>query len=232
MSDDITIEIEQAALDTVPIFPLPGTVLLPHTLISLHIFEPRYRQMMAYCLDNHRVMAIAQLDEQGRPDRFGRPPIHSVAGLGYVRRSVRLPDGRYNLVLEGVARIDVSDEHPPETTFRRSRARLLEDLWPADLAAARSARSALWALCGRAFVEKDERELLENLHRLDAARLADAVAAAAVEEASDRQRVLEACDVLRRIELVSGVLGTRLLGFETQTAATTNPRWGIQPGEA
>ncbi|MEL6189610.1 MAG: LON peptidase substrate-binding domain-containing protein [Myxococcota bacterium] len=57
MTEELTIEIDPSALEAVPIFPLPGTVLLPQTLVSLHVFEPRYRNMMAYCLEEHRVMA-------------------------------------------------------------------------------------------------------------------------------------------------------------------------------
>lgn len=239
MTEEITIEIDEEALDAVPVFPLPGTVLLPHTLVSLHIFEPRYRQMMAYCLENHRVMALAMLDEGGEPDAFGRPPVHRVAGLGYVRRSARLPDGRYNLVLEGVARVDVSDEHAPETAFRRARALLLEDHVGDDPAALVTAAHAVRALASRALDGDEDRELLGGLHALEPGPLADAIAASLLEDARERQRVLEAVDVRARLELVSGILGARLI--ETADEArppparddeTRLPSWGIVPGKA
>lgn len=236
MTEEITIEIDQVALDAVPVFPLPGTVLLPHTLMSLHIFEPRYRQMMAYCLDNQRVMAVAMLDERGEPDGHGRPPIHSKAGLGYVRRSARLPDGRYNIVLEGVARVDVSHEHGPETAFRRAHAMLHTDATefsPAVL----SAVHALRALCGRAFNGPDGEEVLASLGPLDPARLADTIAASVVEDAQERQRILEATDVLDRVQLVSGALGAYLLDRQEDEALAASvdeklPGWGIIPGKA
>lgn len=237
MTEEITIEIEQAALDAVPIFPLPGTVLLPHTLVSLHIFEPRYRQMMAYSLETHRVLAIAMLDERGRPDIYGRPPVHQVAGLGYVRRSARLPDGRYNIVLEGVARVDVADEHPPERAFRRARARLLEDQLDASASEVRTAAHALRALCGRVFTAAEGRDLLDGLHVLDPGHLADTVGAAIVEDAQERQRILEATSVLERLKLVSGALGARLFEVEEEaepeeSVEARGPRWGIVPGKA
>ena len=238
MSEEITIEIDQKALEAVPIFPLPGTVLLPHTLVSLHIFEPRYRQMMAYCLDTHRVLAVAMLDEKGEPDCYGRPPIYSTAGLGYVRRSARLPDGRYNLVLEGVARIDVSQEHPPETAFRRAHALLLEDQVPEHQASTVDAAShALRALCARAFSGTQEQSLLEAMHTLEPGRLADSIAASAVEDSLERQLILETTDILKRLEVVSGVLGTllldRVVDEEDEAGESSQvPRWGIVPGKA
>lgn len=238
MSEEITIEIDQAALEAVPVFPLPGTVLLPHTLVSLHIFEPRYRQMMAYCLEGHRVMALAMLDENGQPDVHGRPPVHATAGLGYVRRSAKLPDGRYNVVLEGVARVDVGDEHPPETAFRRARARLLPDEPAEPTPKLTTAAHALRALASRAMSAGEKgREVASALSELDPSRLADAVAAATLEDAAERQRVLETIPVGARLELVSGALGAMLLDLPEPAMTPREgeaklPSWGVTPGKA
>ena len=78
MTDDVPPE----ALASLPVFPLPGTLLLPQTMVSLHVFEPRYRKMMEHVLDGHRCLAVAMLDENGQPDTYGRPPLHAVAGVG------------------------------------------------------------------------------------------------------------------------------------------------------
>ena len=125
MTDETSIT--PADLAELPVFPLPGTVLLPKTFISLHIFEPRYRAMMEFCTEGPRLLAIAMLDDRNAPDPHQRPAIFRTAGLGAVRRAVKFPDGRYNLVLEGVARVDLSDELPPDEVFRRVRGRLCED---------------------------------------------------------------------------------------------------------
>jgi hypothetical protein len=90
------------ALTALPVFPLPGVLLLPGTLISLHIFEPRYRRMMEDVLEGHRAIAVAMLNERGPPDRFGRPPVHGVASVG-VRRSARLPDAATTSCSRGAA---------------------------------------------------------------------------------------------------------------------------------
>lgn len=238
MTEELTIEIDPSALESVPIFPLPGTVLLPQTLVSLHVFEPRYRKMMTYCLEEHRVMAVAMLHERGEPDRFGRPPIHGMAGLGYVRRSARLPDGRYNIVLEGVARLDVSSEHPPETPFRRAHGLLVEpDPARESTPAIQTAGHALRALCSRVFSAPGQTETLEELFGLPPGQLADTVAASAIEDPQERQRVLETVDVQERVELVSGALGALLLDqAEDEREETPEepriPGWGVLPGKA
>ena len=238
MNDDMTIELDKSALDAVPIFPLPGTVLLPHTLISLHVFEPRYRQMMAHCLKTHRIMAIAMLKELGNPDPHGRPPIYEMAGLGYIRRSARLPDGRYNTVIQGIARVNVSKEYPPTTAFRQAQAELIEDQSaPEENQTVRTAGHALQALCSRAFAHPGGAELLDGLTRLEPGRLADTIAATVIDDAQERQRILEATAVLERIQLVSGALGALLLDRDEdekiQSAVDSNlPSWGIVPGKA
>ncbi|MBX2810652.1 MAG: LON peptidase substrate-binding domain-containing protein [Myxococcales bacterium] len=240
MNEEMTIELDKQALEAVPIFPLPGTVLLPHTLLSLHIFEPRYRKMMAHCIENHRIIAITMLQERGEPDAHGRPPVFSMAGLGYIRRSAKLPDGRYNAVIQGIARVLLEDEHPPAQCFRRGQAALIEDpplKTAANCTSIRTAGHALQALCCRAFAHPNGAELLDELGQLEPGRLADTVAATVIDEVYERQRILEATDVLKRIELVSGAIGTLLLNQEfneTEPSVTeTNlPRWGIVPGKA
>lgn len=227
------IELVPEALREVPVFPLPGTVLLPRTLISLHVFEPRYRAMMETCIEGNRLLAVAMFDEDGQPDAHGRPSIHPVAGIGALRRSARLPDGRYNIVLEGLGRVDITEEHPPTRIYRRATARVLEDVLPTDpLALARSVAS-LRALCTRALAqdkESDDADLVEGLSNVhEPGALADLVAAAAVRDSIDRQRVLAEPDVLERINLVAGALGALLL---SESSDQENFGWGITTGQA
>lgn len=222
-------------LREVPVFPLPGTVLLPRTMISLHVFEPRYREMMECCIEGSRLLAVAMYDEEGAPDDHGRPAIHPVAGIGALRRSAKLPDGRYNIVVEGLARVDISEEHPPTRCFRRATARVLEDVIDRDAAALARSIASLRALCTRALTKsdgEDDGELLEGLaHVTEPSALADLVAAAAVRDSLDRQRVLAEPNVLERLELVAGALGALLLAADGP-AASEAFGWGITTGEA
>jgi Lon protease-like protein len=77
-----------------PIFPLPNVVFFPHTLLPLHIFEPRYRKMLADCLAGERRLAVVLLRPGWEADYYGRPAVHSVAGAGEIIQSEMLPNGR------------------------------------------------------------------------------------------------------------------------------------------
>jgi len=98
----------------IPIFPLPGVVLLPGTLLPLHIFEPRYRAMVADALEGDRTIGMAMWrDGEGDESGGGVPAIHQIGGAGEIVESEKLDDGRYNIVLEGRFRYRVIDEAPP-----------------------------------------------------------------------------------------------------------------------
>jgi Lon protease-like protein len=112
---------------TLPLFPLPETVFFPHTLLPLHIFEPRYRAMVADCLAGEKRMVVVRLLPGWEQDYYGRPPIHTVAGVGEVVEVERLPDGRYNILLKGFARVLIEEELPPTEAYRVARCRPLED---------------------------------------------------------------------------------------------------------
>ncbi|MDX1968190.1 MAG: LON peptidase substrate-binding domain-containing protein [Planctomycetaceae bacterium] len=109
-----------------PLFPLPNVVLFPHALLPLHIFEPRYRQMTADALDGEQLIAMALLKSgKGSP-----PPIHDVVGLGKIIAQERLPDGRYHLVLRGIARARVIREPASDRMYRLGELLILEETTP------------------------------------------------------------------------------------------------------
>ena len=232
-----TIEIDEEALDSVPIFPLPDTVLLPHMLVSLHIFEPRYRKMIEDCVSGHRIMAVAMLDERNQPDIYNRPPLYTTAGLGYLRSSAKLPDGRYNVVLEGVARLDVSMELPPsDLPYRRAEAKLLEDQ-SYDPGLLRPAIHALRSLCSQSIEElKLSQDVLEGVNTIeDPSHLADMIGASVLADSTDKQAVLEELDILQRIQIISGSIGAMLLAKsdeDPEIDESAMPRWGIIPAKA
>ncbi|MET0621103.1 MAG: LON peptidase substrate-binding domain-containing protein [Thermoanaerobaculia bacterium] len=95
----------------IPLFPLPGVVLMPGTLLPLHIFEPRYRAMVSDALAGDRTIGMAMLYpgwESGGDD----PRIYAVGGAGEIVESEELEDGRYNILLEGRFRYRVVEEAP------------------------------------------------------------------------------------------------------------------------
>ena len=96
----------------IPIFPLPGVVLLPGALLPLHIFEPRYRAMVADALSGEHTIGMAML-KPGWERAGPTPAIFPVGGAGRIVASEQLPDGRYDIVLEGEFRYRILEESPP-----------------------------------------------------------------------------------------------------------------------
>jgi Lon protease-like protein len=107
---------------TLPLFPLPNVVLFPSVFLPLHIFEPRYRQMLRDALAGDRMIGMALLKPGFEADYEGRPPIYEVGCAGLVTHAERLPDGRYNIILRGIDKFRLVGEEQPssEVLYRRA----------------------------------------------------------------------------------------------------------------
>jgi Lon protease-like protein len=187
------------------LFPLPNLVLFPHAVQPLHIFEPRYRQLMADCLADDRLMALALLRPGWEEDYEQRPPIYPVVCLGHVTAEQRLPDGRYNLLLQGLRRARVLEEVPTDRMYRTARVRLLEDVAVASEAQERTLRRevgeqvAAW-YAGKAEALQQLQHLLSG--GLDLGVLCDIFAFALPLDLAVKQRLLEEAEVARRAGLL------------------------------
>ncbi len=112
MIDKLTIDFSKP----MPLFPLPGCVLLPHATIPLHIFENRYRHLVSDVLDAHGLIAMSLFEGDGWRENYqGCPPVRPHVCVGYVVKHECLRDGRYNLLLQGICRARISQEieHKP-----------------------------------------------------------------------------------------------------------------------
>ena len=115
----------EAICAALPIFPLPGVVLMPGEVLPLHVFEPRYRQLLAHCLATDSTMGVATLLDG--VDEGGRPRIAPEIGVGRVVSHQAMPDGRSNLLLRYVGRARVAEELTSPHAFRLVRASLLAE---------------------------------------------------------------------------------------------------------
>jgi hypothetical protein len=95
---------------TLPIFPLPNVVLFPNVFLPLHIFEPRYREMVRDALAGDRLIGMVLLRPGWEGHYEGRPPVFPVGCTGVVTHHERMRDGRYNIVLRGVEKFRILDE--------------------------------------------------------------------------------------------------------------------------
>jgi Lon protease-like protein len=97
---------------TIPIFPLPSVVLFPNVFLPLHIFEARYRQMVADALSGDRIIGMTLL-KAGHDEAAERPPVYDVGCSGVITHVERLADGRFNLILRGVEKFRILHEDEP-----------------------------------------------------------------------------------------------------------------------
>ena len=113
MSDEVSIRVNFSR--AMPVFPLDSVVLLPQQVMPLHIFEPRYRQMVDAALDGVGQIAMGTFQGEGwKQEYHGNPPLRPAVCVGQIVQHEKLPDGRYNILLQGVCRAKVVDEVPPD----------------------------------------------------------------------------------------------------------------------
>src|SRR3954447_1394833 len=125
--DDHPAKGQGSILPAVPLFPLPNVVLFPRAVLPLHIFEERYKTMTADALAGDRQIAMALLKPGWEKDYYSRPVIEPVVCVGTIVSHERLPDGKYNFLLQGHSRAIIERETPadPETPYRSADLRLL-----------------------------------------------------------------------------------------------------------
>jgi len=131
-----------------PLFPLPDVVLFPGMPLPLHIFEPRYRKMVADALETHHTIGMTLLKPGWEADYEGRPPIYSVGCAGRIQQHEPLEQGLCNVVLRGLTRFRVLEEHPGEP-YRRASVEALPDA-AGDAAALEQLRRRVLAAIARA----------------------------------------------------------------------------------
>ena len=204
-----TAGLDSGALSSLPIFPLPNCVLLPGGLLPLHVFEPRYRELTRDCLAGHHLMAVARLRPGYESAYYGRPPVYERCGVGRIIASEELPDGRFALLLRGVARVEIARELPADRAYRQVEAKVLPDA-SCDVADARDHHRRLIMLCDRLaeVIEQGGPQLRDLARSFESpGACADAIAAALIMDADARQELLEACDPMVRLQRTLGHVG-------------------------
>jgi hypothetical protein len=135
---------------TIPIFPLPNAVLFPNVFMPLHIFEGRYRTMVADAIAGDRIVGMVLLQPGFEADYDGRPAVYPVGCAGVLTHSEPLPDGRYNIVLRGIEKFRITGEDASRP-YRLAHVEPLPEAVPEeDRAALRRHRQRLEALLAAA----------------------------------------------------------------------------------
>jgi Lon protease-like protein len=134
---------------TIPLFPLPNVVLFPNVFLPLHIFEPRYRQMVSDALSGERMIGMILLQPGHEEHYEGTPAVYDIGCAGLITHVERLSDGRFNIVLRGLERFRIVSEESPSPTILYRRAQIAPLLEPTSP--------------DRAELLKAERQRLESL---------------------------------------------------------------------
>ena len=182
----------------IPIFTLAGALLFPRAQLPLHIFEPRYRAMVADALAGDRLIGMVQ-----PRDESGCPALFPIGCLGRIEGSEVLPDGRYNIVLEGIGRFRILREADVTTAYRQvdaDQAGFGDDVEPEPLGIAQ-----------RADLERESRRYADALgyavnwndvSRLDDEMLVNGIAQIMPIDLGSMQALLEARDIAERADLI------------------------------
>ena len=203
------------AVEAIPLFPLPGTVFIPHTMLPLHVFEERYRDMVDDAIKGAGYLAVPRLKPGWEKGYEGRPPVFDTAGFGKIVRYDPLPDGRANIVILGLGRIHIREEIPQDCLYRVAEGSLLTDEFP------EGGRTTLDSQVRRlrmmlAQVAAGRPQLVERVQPLINPEMGsipflNALAHLILPDVDARQRFLEISRVTDRVEMVETLLAGALV---------------------
>ncbi len=212
--------------DPVPLFPLPNAVLFPRAVLPLHIFEPRYRAMVGDALGGERLIAIALL-HPGYEDlyRTNEAPINPVTCVGRILNHEELEDGKYNIILQGLCRARIRQEHA-DGTYREAMMERMTSREPETDSIHHSLREHLHgSISNDAFRDIAVTEKLKTLlsTELPLGAVTDLVAYAMVQDVEVKQSLLEQLDVVERVEQL--VAEIEILGRLIDLTRKTRGQW-------
>jgi len=208
--------------DTIPVFPLPGALLLPRGQMPLNIFEPRYLAMIDDALrGGQRLIGMIQPDmrQQGTPDG---PPLYKVGCVGRITQLAESGDGRYLIELTGVSRFEVAEELHVRTAYRQCRVSYAAF---ADDFVARKGEDAV----DRKTLLKTLREFLkandlkadwDGIEKAPNEALVNALSMMSPYGAPEKQALLEAKDLKTRAEILVAVTEIELAKKNTEGGET------------
>lgn len=184
--------------DTLPIFPLPGAIVLPGTELPLNIFEPRYLNMVNDALAAQRMIGMIQPDPHGKTERA----IYPTGCAGRITQFRETADCRIEIVLSGVCRFDVGEELPTLRGYRLivpDWSRFREDYIDHD-EQLRPLHEQLIQTLRRYFDVKELEADMPMLERLPTERLVDSLTMALPLSGAEQQMLLESVDAQQRLQ--------------------------------
>jgi Lon protease-like protein len=193
--------------ETIPVFPLPGALLLPRGQMPLNIFEPRYLAMIDDALrDGHRLIGMIQPDPTQTPDR-DQPKLFTVGCVGRITQLAESGDGRYLIELTGVARFQVVEERDVATSYRQCRvtyAPFADDFVPRKGEEAVD-RAALLAALSNFLEANNLKADWDGIEKAPNEALVNALSMMSPYGTPEKQALLEAPDLKTRAEILVAI---------------------------
>lgn len=191
-------------LSALPIFPLPGVVFFPRTLLPLHVFEPRYMAMLRDLWEGERMLGIVQLAPGWESDYYGAPSVRPMLGVGEVVHLQEVEgEDRAHILVRGIGRGQILEEHHTDLMYRTVRAAMVGSHVDDEAGAARGV-AAVRQLFARLLtgVEGADLDQAEVLFRPDAdvSVVLDAIAASLPLTADAKQQLLEELEIEARAD--------------------------------
>jgi uncharacterized protein len=191
-----------------PLFPLPNLVFFPHTRLPLHVFEPRYRQMVKDVLESDQRFGIVLLRPGWEPDYFGAPPVFECGTLGTIEQAVPLEDGRFNIVVRGDVRFRILDE-VSGVPYRTARV-VAEPEIGREPSYAHARREWLADLSRQYLKYLPDQTAVPEIETVNLDALTNALIMSLNLDVEEKQKLLEMSDVIRRAEHVGTELSSRI----------------------
>ncbi len=205
-------KIDSEVFDAMPIFPLKNAHLFPGAVLPLHIFEPRYVEMIEFVLDaGTNAIAIASLKAARQVNGAGLPIVNPVMGAGLIFAAEKLEGGRWNVLIRGVTRIRMLEENERTHLFRTIRAEIEDDIQaPLDHPLHGQLRSLLGQLADAAPEAKEVLNLIMSQGSCPAS-LTNLLGAHATSDPRMRQHMLNSVEVEERLRIAVKHIGRTLL---------------------
>lgn len=200
--------------DVIPVFPLPGALLLPRSRLPLHLFEPRYLVMLEDALKTPERL-IGMIQPNAVPGRDGHR-LHAIGCVGRVTQFSETEDGRYMITLTGISRYRIKEELDGFTPYRRVRASwegFERDLGPQDHDRCLD-RPAFLRLLGRYFDARELETDWDTLKEADDELLINSLSMLLGFDPEDKQALLEAPSLSTRRETLVTLIEFALRGGE------------------
>ena len=206
------------------LFPLPNLVMFPHVVQPLHIFEPRYCDLLEESLAGDRTIAMVMLQPGWEKDYEGRPAIAPVACVAKIVSHERLPSGRHNILLRGLRRVTIRQELAPTSSFRLAEVETLEDIYPPSGTRRTEVQRRILALArqllpGSEALHEQLDDLLSGQGSLG--MLTDVFAFTLGFATSIKQRLLTECNVDLRAEILETRLAELAKELQSETGDST-----------